>query len=172
MVTSVAVSRVLITASGSATPSFAPGATRRYFCQRTSLAVCDRRSFATTLSTRVSFHARGSVSRTIAATSSIAGVRPIASLNSPYKTGAASQERTPPRSTTSRNALISFCRLCSRSCSASAGELRGGNRALDPPPLCRTRLGAVVEGLCGRSLSLPEHVSTRMVARGVFITVL
>src|SRR6516225_3591389 len=35
----------------------------------------------------VSFHARGRVSRTIAATSSIAGVRPIASLNSPYRTG-------------------------------------------------------------------------------------
>jgi hypothetical protein len=57
------------------------------FCQRTSLAVCDPRSCATALSTWVSFHARGRVSRTIAATSSSAGVRPIASLNSPYRTG-------------------------------------------------------------------------------------
>src|SRR6267378_1955625 len=47
----------------------------------------DLRSIATALSTRVSFHARGSASRTFAATSSIAGVRPIASLNSPYRTG-------------------------------------------------------------------------------------
>src|SRR6266403_4336718 len=57
------------------------------FCQRTSLAVCDLRSCAAALRTRVSFHAKGRVSRTIAATSSIAGVRPIASLNSPYRTG-------------------------------------------------------------------------------------
>src|ERR1700730_1866763 len=57
------------------------------FCQRTSLAVCDLRSCATALSTRVIFHARGRVSRTIAATSSSAAVRPIASLNSPYRTG-------------------------------------------------------------------------------------
>src|ERR1700730_17057567 len=57
------------------------------FCQRTSLAVCDLRSCATALSTRVSFHAKGRVSRTTAATSSIAGIRPIASLNSPYRTG-------------------------------------------------------------------------------------
>src|ERR1700730_7031107 len=60
---------------------------RGIFCQRTSLAVCDLRSCATALSTRVSFHARGSVIKTIAATSSSAEVRPIASLNSPYRTG-------------------------------------------------------------------------------------
>jgi len=39
------------------------------------------------LSTRVSFHARGRVSRTTAATSSIAGIRPSASLKSPYRAG-------------------------------------------------------------------------------------
>jgi hypothetical protein len=44
------------------------------FCQRTSLAVCDLRSCATALSTRVSFHARGRVSRTIAADVSVDGV--------------------------------------------------------------------------------------------------
>jgi hypothetical protein len=57
------------------------------FCQTTSLALCDLRSLATTLITRVSFHAKGSVSRTTAATSSIAGVKPIASLNRPYRAG-------------------------------------------------------------------------------------
>src|ERR1700730_19243147 len=68
------------------TPSLAY-ATRRFLCHGTSLAVCDPRSLATALSTRVSFHARGSVSRTTAAPSSIDGGRPIASLNSPYRTG-------------------------------------------------------------------------------------
>src|ERR1700732_272807 len=62
-------------------------ATQRCLCQGASLDVGDLRSLATALSTRVSFHARGSVSRTIAATSSIAGARPIASLISPYRTG-------------------------------------------------------------------------------------
>src|SRR6266446_10033215 len=60
---------------------------QRGLSQRTSLALCDRSSLATALSTRVSFHASGSVSRTTVATSSIDRVRPIASLNSPYRTG-------------------------------------------------------------------------------------
>src|SRR2546430_17588673 len=57
------------------------------FCKGTSLAVCDLRSCSIALSTRVSFHARGRVSRTIAATSSTAGAWPNTSLISPYRTG-------------------------------------------------------------------------------------
>src|SRR5271168_18883 len=49
--------------------------------------ICDPGGLASARSTRVSCHASGSVSRTTAATSSIAGVRPIASLNRPYRAG-------------------------------------------------------------------------------------
>src|SRR5277367_3222070 len=49
--------------------------------------ICDPGALASARSTRVSCHASGSVSRTTAATSSITGVRPIASLNRPYRAG-------------------------------------------------------------------------------------